>query len=51
MMSIVSYRIAGNVRGRKPEQEIREENFRGIAWRHQIGVGVAVDFRGENFRG
>ena len=22
-----------------------------IAWHHQLGVGVAVNFRGENFRG
>ena len=53
---LAQYRIAGNFRGRKlsrivGEQEIREENFRGFAWYHQIGVGVAVDFRGENFRG
>ena len=38
------------------EQDIRGEKLSRIAWcRHghcrQLGMGVAVDFRGENFRG
>ena len=55
-MHVHVYHVAENFRGRKlsqigGEQEISRRKLSWIAWRHQLGVGVAVDFRRENFRG